>query len=57
LDYAAQVANGLLVPTDFPSTHGDLARERFYVQLGIVLGTKVADFQNLRRVAYGDYMR
>ena len=61
VEYAAQVANGLLVPTDFPR---DAWRylgpsERFYVRMLDMEAkgtTKVADFQNFAKsFAYGDY--
>jgi putative DNA methylase len=61
IDYAAQVANGLLIPAGFPrDAWRDLGpSERFYVRMldmeakGI---TKVADFQNFAKsFAYGDY--
>jgi putative DNA methylase len=61
VDYAAQVANGLLVPTGFlRDAWRDLGpSERFYVRMldmeskGV---TKVADFQNFAKsFAYGDY--
>ena len=61
VDYAAQVANGLLVPTDFPrDTWRDLGPpERFYVRMLDMEAkgaTKVADFQNFAKsFAYGDY--
>lgn len=61
VEYAAQVANGLLVPTGFPrDAWRDLGpSERFYVRMldmeskGV---TKVADFQNFAKsFAFGDY--
>jgi putative DNA methylase len=61
VDYAAHVANGLLVPTGFlRDAWRDLGpSERFYVRMldmeakGV---TKVADFQNFAKsFAYGDY--
>jgi putative DNA methylase len=61
VEYAAQVANGLLVPTDFPrDAWRDLGpSERFYVRMLDMEAkgaTKVADFQNFARsFAYGDY--
>jgi putative DNA methylase len=61
IEYAAQVANGLLVPTDFPrDAWRDLApAERFYVRMLDMEAkgaTKVADFQNFAKsFAYGDY--
>jgi putative DNA methylase len=61
VEYAAQVANGLLVPTDFPrDAWRDLGpSERFYVRMLDMEGkgaTKVADFQNFAKsFAYGDY--
>lgn len=61
VEYAAQVANGLLVPTGFPrDAWRDLeAPERFYVRMLDMEAkgsTKVADFQNFARsFAYGDY--
>ena len=61
VDYAAQVANGLLVPADFPrEMWRDLKpAERFYVRMLDMedKGTaQLADFQNFARsFAYGDY--
>jgi putative DNA methylase len=61
VDYAAQVANGLLVPTGFPrDAWRDLgASERFYVRMFDMEAkgtTKVADFQNFAKsFAFGDY--
>jgi putative DNA methylase len=61
VDYAAQVANGLLVPTDFPrDMWRDLgAPERFYVRMLDMEAkgaAKVADFQNFAKsFAFGDY--
>jgi putative DNA methylase len=61
VDYAAQIANGLLVPTGFPrDAWRDLgASERFYVRMLDMEAkgaTKVADFQNFAKsFAYGDY--
>ena len=61
VDYAAQVANGLLVPTGFPrEAWRDLGpAERFYVRMLDMEAkgaTKVADFQNFAKsFAYGDY--
>ncbi|MER9758001.1 DUF1156 domain-containing protein [Mesorhizobium sp. M0166] len=61
VDYAAQVANGMLVPTDFPrDMWRDLgAPERFYVRMLDMEAkgsTKVADFQNFAKsFAFGDY--
>jgi putative DNA methylase len=61
VDYAAQVANGLLVPTGFPRDGWrDLGpAERFYVRMLDMEAkgaTKVADFQNFAKsFAYGDY--
>jgi putative DNA methylase len=61
VEYAAQVANGLLVPTGFPhDAWRDLGpSERFYVRMLDMEAkgaTKVADFQNFaKRFAYGDY--
>jgi putative DNA methylase len=61
VDYAAQVANGLLVPTDFPrDSWRDLGpSERFYVRMLDMEAkgtTKVADFQNFAKsFAFGDY--
>ena len=61
VDYAAQVANGLLVPTDFPrEMWRDLGpSERFYVRMLDMEAkgaTKVADFQNFAKsFAFGDY--
>jgi putative DNA methylase len=63
VDYAAQVANSLLVPGGFPrEMWRDLgAAERFYVRMLDVEAkgsTKVADFQNFARsFAFGDYAR
>ena len=65
VDYAAQVANGLLVPTGFPrDTWRDLGPpERFYVRMLDMEAkgaTKVADFQNFaksfayRRLCHAD---
>lgn len=61
VDYAAQVANGLLVPDGFPrEMWRDLgAAERFYVRMLDMEAkgsTKVADFQNFAKsFAFGDY--
>ena len=61
VEYAAQVANGLLVPTDFRATRGAISSpsERFYVRMLDMEAkgaTKVADFQNFAKsFAYGDY--
>lgn len=61
VDYAAQVANGLLVPTDFPrDMWRDLVpSERFYVRMLDMEAkgaTKVADFQNFAKsFAFADY--
>ena len=61
VDYAAQVANGLLVPEGFPrDMWRDLgAGERFYVRMLDMEAkgsTKVADFQNFANsFAFGDY--
>ena len=61
VDYAAQVANGLLVPGDFPrEMWGDLGNaERFYVRMLDMEAkgsAKVADFQNFARsFAFGGY--
>ena len=61
VEYAAQVANGLLVPTDFPrDPWRDLGpSERFYVRMLDMEAkgsAKVADFQNFAKsFAYGDY--
>ncbi len=61
VEYAAQVANGLLVPTNFPrDAWRDLGpSERFYVRMLDMEAkgaTKVADFQNFAKsFAYGDY--
>jgi putative DNA methylase len=61
VDYAAQVANGLLVPSEFPrDSWRDLGpSQRFYVRMLDMESkgtTKVADFQNFARsFAYGDY--
>jgi len=61
VEYAAQVANGLLVPTGFPrDAWRDLRpAERFYVRMLDMEAkgtTKVADFQNFAKsFAYGDY--
>ncbi|MDR6632296.1 putative DNA methylase [Phyllobacterium sp. 1468] len=61
VDYAAQVANGMLVPTDFPrDMWSDLgAPERFYVRMLDMESkgsAKVADFQNFAKsFAFGDY--
>jgi putative DNA methylase len=61
IDYAAQVANGLLVPTGFPrdAWHDLGPAERFYVRMLDMEAkgaTKVADFQNFAKsFAYGDY--
>jgi putative DNA methylase len=61
VDYAAQVANGMLVPTDFPrDMWRDLgAPERFYVRMLYMEArgsAKVADFQNFAKsFAFGDY--
>ena len=61
VDYAAQVANRLLVPEGFPrEMWRDLApSERFYVRMLDMEAkgaTKVADFQNFAKsFAFGDY--
>jgi putative DNA methylase len=61
VEYAAQVANGLLVPTGFPrDAWRDLGpAERFYVRMLDMEAkgaTKVADFQNFAKsFAYGEY--
>ncbi len=61
VEYAAQVANGLLVPKDFPrDAWRDLdPSERFYVRMLDMEAkgaTKVADFQNFAKsFAFGDY--
>src|ERR1700674_534136 len=61
VDYAAQIANGLLVPEGFPrDMWRDLgAPERFYVRMLDMEArgaAKVADFQNFAKsFAYGDY--
>jgi putative DNA methylase len=61
VEYAAQVANGLLVPTGFArDAWRDLGpAERFYVRMLDMEAkgaTKVADFQNFAKsFAYGDY--
>lgn len=61
VDYAAQVANGLLVPSDFPrDMWRDLgAPERFYVRMLDMEAkgsAKVADFQSFAKsFAFGDY--
>lgn len=61
VDYAAQVANSLLVPEGFPrDMWRDLgAAERFYVRMLDMEAkgaAKVADFQNFARsFAFGDY--
>jgi putative DNA methylase len=61
VEYAAQVANGLLVPIGFPrDAWRDLGpAERFYVRMLDMEAkgaTKVADFQNFAKsFAYGDY--
>jgi putative DNA methylase len=61
VEYAAQVANALLVPTGFPrDAWRDLGpSERFYVRMLDMEAkgaTKVADFQNFAKsFAYGDY--
>jgi len=61
VEYAAQVANGLLVPMGFPrDAWRDLeAPERFYVRMLDMEAkgaTKVADFQNFAKsFAFGDY--
>jgi putative DNA methylase len=61
VDYAAQVANGMLVPAGFPrDAWRDLGPpERFYVRMLDMEAkgaTKVADFQNFAKsFAYGDY--
>jgi putative DNA methylase len=61
VDYAALVANGLLVPTDFPrDAWRDLKpSERFYVRMLDMESkgaTKVADFHNFAKsFAFGDY--
>jgi putative DNA methylase len=60
VEYAAQVANGLLVPSGFPrGAWRDLGpADRFYVRMLDVEAkgvTKVADFQNFAKsFAYGD---
>jgi putative DNA methylase len=61
VDYAALVANGLLVPSGFPrDSWRDLGpSDRFYVRMLDMESkgaAKVADFQNFARsFAYGDY--
>jgi putative DNA methylase len=61
IDYAAHVANGMLVPEDFPrDAWRDLqSAERFYVRMLDMEAkgnTKVADFQNFGRSgAFTDY--
>jgi putative DNA methylase len=61
VDYAAQVASGLLVPTGFPRDDWRDLRpsERFYVRMLDMEAkgaTKVADFQNFAKsFAFGDY--
>jgi putative DNA methylase len=61
IDYAAEVANGLLVPENFPKEmwRDLLASERFYIRMLDMESkgtTKVADFQNFAKsFAYGDY--
>jgi putative DNA methylase len=61
VEYAAQIANGLLVPTDFSrDAWRDVgAAERFYVRMLDIEAkgaTKVADFQNFAKsFAYADY--
>jgi len=61
VEYAAQVANGLLVPGGFPrDAWRDLGpSDRFYVRMLDMEAkgtTKVADFQNFAKsFAYGDY--
>lgn len=61
VEYAAQIANGLLVPTGFPrDSWRDLGPpERFYVRMLDMEekgAAKVADFQNFAKsFAYGDY--
>jgi putative DNA methylase len=61
IDYAAQVANALLVPAGFPrEAWRDLEpAERFYVRMLDMEAkgtTKVADFQNFAKsFAFGDY--
>jgi putative DNA methylase len=61
IDYAAEVANNLLVPEKFPrDMWRDLSpSERFYVRMLDMEAkgaTKVADFQNFAKsFAYGDY--
>lgn len=61
VDYAAEVANSLLVPEKFPrDMWRDLSpSERFYVRMLDMEAkgaTKVADFQNFAKsFAYGDY--
>ena len=61
VDYAAQVANGLLVPTVSRATRGATSgrAERFYVRMLDMEAkgsTKVADFQNFAKsFAFGDY--
>jgi putative DNA methylase len=61
IDYAAQVANGLLLPEGFPQEMWrDLgAGERFYVRMLDMEAkgsAKVADFQNFAKsFAFGDY--
>ena len=61
VDYAAQVANGLLVPTGFPATHGATSTRRSASMFACSTWRrrarpKVADFQNFAKsFAYGDY--
>ena len=61
VDYAAQIANGLLVPQGFPKDmwRDLVASERFYVRMLDMEAkgsAKVADFQNFARsFAYSDY--
>jgi putative DNA methylase len=61
VDYAAQVANGLLVPENFPrDMWRDLSpSEHFYIRMLDMEAkgaTKVADFQNFAKsFAYSDY--
>jgi putative DNA methylase len=61
VDYAAQVANGLLVPEGFPRDmwRDLLPSERFYVRMLDMEAkgaTKVADFQNFAKsFAFADY--
>lgn len=61
VDYAAQVANGLLVPDGFsPDMWRDLGKpERYYIRMLDIEAkgsAKVADFQNFAKsFAFGDY--